>query len=122
MLACSAAPRATPRFIPRGSTAALCRPNAVSGVRRHEGVNDRDEVAKRVREGFVPLISEHRGFVAYYHGDASEEGVIFSISVFEDQADAEDSNRLAADFVKENLAELMPNPPMTTTGHVRAQS
>jgi hypothetical protein len=35
------------------------------------------------------LISEHRGFVAYYHGDASE-GVIFSISVFEDQADEED--------------------------------
>jgi hypothetical protein len=91
-------------------------------VRRHEGVNDRDEVAKRVREGFVPLISEHRGFVAYYHGDASEEGVIFSISVFEDQADEEDSNRLAADFVKENLAELMPNPPMITAAHVRAQS
>jgi hypothetical protein len=90
-------------------------------VRRHEGGNDRDEVAKRVREGFVPLISEHRGFVAYYHGDASE-GVIFSISVFEDQADEEDSNRLAADFVKENLAELMPNPPAITAGPVRAQS
>jgi hypothetical protein len=52
----------------------------------------------------------------------SEEGVIFSISVFEDQADEEDSNRLAADFVKENLAELMPNPPAITAGPVRAQS
>ena len=91
-------------------------------VRRYEGVNDPDEVAKQVREGFIPLISEHRGFAAYYYVDDSEEGVIFSISVFENQADEEDSNRLAADFVKENLAELLPNPPMITAGHVRAQA
>ena len=91
-------------------------------VRRYEGVKDPDECAKRVREGFVPLISEHRGFVAYYWVDDSEEDVMFSTSVFEEQADEEDSNRLAADFVKENLAEMLPNPPMITAGHVRAQS
>ena len=91
-------------------------------VRRYEGVNNPDEVAKRVREGFVPLISDHRGFVAYYFADDSEEGVVFSTSVFEDPADEEDSNRLAADWVKANIAELLPNPPMITAGHVRAQS
>ena len=91
-------------------------------VRRYEGVNDPDEVAKRVDEGFIPLISEHQGFVAYYYVDDSEEGVVFSISVFEDQAGEEDSNRLAADFVKENLAELLPSPPMITAGNVRATS
>jgi hypothetical protein len=32
-------------------------------VRRYEGVKNPDEVANRVREGFVPLISDHRGFV-----------------------------------------------------------
>jgi hypothetical protein len=79
-------------------------------------------VAKRVREGFVPLISEHRGFVAYYFVDDSEEGVIFSTSVFEDQADEADSNRLAADWLKANIAELLPNPPVITAGHVKAQS
>jgi hypothetical protein len=89
-------------------------------VRRYEGIRNPDELAKRVREGFVPLISEHRGFVAYYWVDDSEEGVMFSTSVFEDQADEEDSNRLAADFVKENLADLLPNPPMITAGHVVA--
>ena len=47
---------------------------------------------------------------------------MFSTSVFEDQADEEDSNRLAADFVKANLAELLPNPPEITAGHVMAQS
>jgi hypothetical protein len=89
-------------------------------VRHYEGITDPDEAAKRVREGFVPLISEHQGFVAYYWVDAGD-GVMFSTSVFEDQADEEDSNRLAADFVKENLADLFPNPPVITAGRVVAQ-
>ena len=33
-------------------------------VRHYEGITNPDEAAKRVREGFVPLISEHQGFVA----------------------------------------------------------
>ena len=89
-------------------------------VRRYEGVTDSDEAAKRVREGFVPLISEHKGFVAYYWVDQGD-GVMFSTSIFEDQADEEDSNRLAADWVKENLAEVLPNPPGITAGHVVAE-
>ena len=90
-------------------------------VRRYEGVTDSDEAAKRVREGFVPLIRDHQGFVAYYWMDAGD-GVMFSTSVFEDQADEEDSNRMAADWVKENIADLLPNPPAITAGHVVAQS
>ena len=31
-------------------------------VRHYEGVKDPDEAGKRVREGFVPLISAHEGF------------------------------------------------------------
>ena len=91
-------------------------------VRRYEGVNDPDEVAKRVREGFIPLIREHEGFVAYYFVDDEEEDVIFTTSVFEHQDAEEESNRQAADFVKENLAELLPNPPAITAGRVTAQS
>ena len=90
-------------------------------VRRYEGVTNTDEVGKRIREGFVPLISEHRGFVAYYEVDAGD-GVMSSTSVFEDQAAAEDSNALAADWVNANIAELVPNPPVITAGHVVAQS
>jgi hypothetical protein len=90
-------------------------------VRRYEGITDPEEAGKRVREGFVPLMSNHRGFVAYYWVDAGD-GVMISTSVFEDQADEEDSNALAADFVKEHLADFFPNPPMITAGHVVAQS
>jgi hypothetical protein len=90
-------------------------------VRRYEGVTDPDEAAKRVDEGFVPLIRDHQGFVAYYWVD-SGDGVMFSTSVFEDQADEEDSNRMAAEWVKANIADLLPNPPVITAGHVVAQS
>ena len=90
-------------------------------VRRYEGVTDPDEAAKRVSDDFVPLIRDHKGFVAYYWMD-SGNGVMFSTSVFEDQADEEDSNRMAADWVKANIAELLPNPPEITAGRVVAQS
>jgi hypothetical protein len=48
-------------------------------VRRFAGVRDSQKVAK---EGFVPLISEMPGFVAYYLVDAGD-GVTVSTSVFE---------------------------------------
>ena len=89
-------------------------------VRRYEGVTNPDEAGTRVREGFVPLISEHRGFVAYYWVDAGD-GVMFSTSVFEDQADEEDSNAMAAEWVKANIADVLPSPPVITAGHVVAQ-
>src|ERR671926_886729 len=88
-------------------------------VRRYEGVTDPQEAGRLVDEGFVPIISEVPGFVAYYWIDAGD-GVMISTSVFEDQPGAEESNRRAADFVQENLASLLPNPPQITAGEVVA--
>jgi hypothetical protein len=51
-------------------------------VRRCEGVTDPQKAGQLVQEGFVPLISEMPGFVAYYWVDASD-GVMVSTSVFE---------------------------------------
>jgi hypothetical protein len=89
-------------------------------VRRYEGVTDPKEAGRRVSEGFVPLISQVPGFVAYYWVDAGG-GVMVSISVFQDRAGAEESNRRAAEFVRERLAPLLPNPPQITAGEVVAQ-
>jgi hypothetical protein len=88
-------------------------------VRHYEGVRDSEEVAKRVREGFVPLISSIEGFVAYYFVDVGD-GVMASTSVFESQEHEEESNEDAAAWVKENVADLLPNPPTITAGHVVA--
>jgi hypothetical protein len=88
-------------------------------MRRYEGVTDPAEAGKRVSEGFIPLIRDIEGFVTYYwvdHGD----GVMVSCSVFEDQSGEEESTRRAKEWVKENAAELIPNPPEITDGHVVA--
>jgi hypothetical protein len=76
-----------------------------------------DELMRRVKEGFVPIISQGTGFMAYYAINAGD-GVVASISVFETQAGAEESNRMAADWVKQNLASLLPTPPEITAGEM----
>jgi hypothetical protein len=88
-------------------------------VRRYEGVTDTKKVAKLAREGFIPIISEMPGFVAYYLVDAGD-GVTVSTSVFEHKDAEEQSNWQAGEFVAEHLAPLMPNPPQVTTGEVVA--
>jgi hypothetical protein len=70
-------------------------------------------------EGFVPIISEMPGFVAYYLVDAGD-GVMVSTSVFEHKDAEEQSNFRAGEFVAEHLAPLLPNPPQVTAGEVVA--
>ena len=88
-------------------------------VRRYEGVSNPTEAARRVNEGFVPLISQIPGFVAYYWVDAGSD-VMISTSVFQDQASAEESNSRAAEYVRQNLVSVLPNPPQITAGEVVA--
>ena len=92
-----------------------------AAVRRYEGVTDSAEAARLVNEGFVPLMRQVSGFVAYYWIDAGD-GVMVSTSVFQDRAHEEESNRRAADWVRENLAALLPHPPSITAGEVVAHS
>jgi hypothetical protein len=63
-----------------------------------------------VNEGFIPIISEMPGFVAYYWVDAGD-GVIVSTSVFEHKEAEEESTFKAGDFVAKDLEPLLPNPP-----------
>ncbi|MFD4508796.1 hypothetical protein [Streptomyces sp. NPDC058457] len=88
-------------------------------VRRYEGVTDPAEAGRRVDEGFVPLLRQVPGFVAYYWIDAGD-GVMVSTSIYEDQAGADESVKRAADFVRGSLAALLPNPPQVTAGQVVA--
>ena len=88
-------------------------------VRRFEGVTDPREVARRVNEGLVPLISQIPGFLAYSWVDAGG-GVMVSINLFENQAGAEEANRQAPDWVRQHIATLLPNAPQITAGEVVA--
>ncbi len=88
-------------------------------VRRYEGVTDPQKVGQVAQEGFVPIISEMPGFVAYYLADAGD-GVIVTTSVFEHKDAEEQSTFRAGGFIAENLAPLIPNPPQVTAGEVVA--
>ncbi|MEU3933309.1 hypothetical protein AB0E85_14915 [Streptomyces sp. NPDC029044] len=90
-------------------------------IRRYEGVTDPAEAGRRVNEEFLPLIRQVRGFVAYYFVDAGG-GVVVSTGFFEDRAGAEESTERAGGFVRDRLAELLPNPPQITAGEVVARS
>ncbi|MFD7877910.1 hypothetical protein ACFV5G_28080 [Streptomyces sp. NPDC059766] len=92
-----------------------------AAVRRYEGVTDPAEAARLVDEGFVPLMRQVPGFVAYYWIDAGD-GVMVSTSVFQDRSGADESNSRAADFVRDRLAPLLPNPPRVTAGEVVAHA
>jgi hypothetical protein len=88
-------------------------------VRRYEGVTNPSEAGRRVSEGFMPVLAQIPGFVAYYWVDAGGS-VMISTSVFQDKAGTEESNRKAVDWVRQNLAPLLPNPPQVTSGEVVA--
>ncbi|APU38768.1 hypothetical protein ACFCYM_16660 [Streptomyces sp. NPDC056254] len=88
-------------------------------IRRYEGVADPAEAGRIVDEGFVAILRRVPGFVAYYWVDAGD-GVMVSTSVYEDRAGADESVARAADFVRDHLASLLPNPPQVTAGEVVA--
>jgi hypothetical protein len=90
-------------------------------IRRYEDVTDPAEAGRRVSEDFVPLIKEIPGFIAYYWIDAGD-GVMASTSVFEDRAGARASTEKAAEWVQENIASLLPNPPLVVAGEVVASA
>jgi hypothetical protein len=91
-----------------------------ASIRRYEGLDPAsvEQIIQRAGEGFVPIVSEVAGFVGYYIIDAGD-GVLATISVFESEAAAEESNQAAASWVKENLAELVSSPPQITAGEAR---
>ncbi len=90
-----------------------------AAVRVYEGITDDVEAGRLVRESFLPLLDQVEGFIGYYWIDAGD-GAMASLSLFDDKAGADASVELAHQWVEENAAALMPNPPQVTEGLVVA--
>jgi predicted solute-binding protein len=75
------------------------------------------DIVRRVQVGFVPVISQTPGFVAYHILDTGS-GTITSVSLFQDQAGADESTRRASEWVSQNLASLLLLPAQLTAGEV----
>ena len=78
-----------------------------------------DKVLQGIREGFIPVIKNAPGFLAYYALD-SGSGTLTSISIFEHRAGAEKSNKLAEDWVGMTLSSALPTSPQIIVGKVGA--
>ena len=89
-------------------------------IRRYESIDAsrKLEVLKKVDEALVPTLSELPGFNSYSLVD-SGNGVMTSISFFDNAAQAEESTRVAGSWLREQKLETaLPNPPKITSGDV----
>jgi hypothetical protein len=89
-------------------------------IRRYEGIDRSrtDELVKNVGENLLPRLSEMPGFSGYYLIEAGN-GVMSSVGFFETSAQADESTRIASNWVRdEKLEKLLPNPPKITGGEV----
>jgi hypothetical protein len=81
--------------------------------RRYEGIDPTriDELTRKVNASLIPRLSRLPGFSGYFLVEAGE-GVLRSTSLFDTSAQAEDSSRVAADWLhEEKLGQIVPNPP-----------
>ena len=85
----------------------------------HFDKKDSAEIDRLVQDGFVPIIRKAQGFVRYYWLDTGD-GEAASFGVFKDKAGADESVRLAADFVRTKMAALLRQKPEIIEGPIKA--
>ena len=81
-----------------------------------------DELTTKVNESLAPKLSKLPGFAGYYLIETGN-GIMSSLSLFENVEQAEESTRVAATWVRdEKLESAFPNSPKVTSGKVLARS
>jgi len=89
-------------------------------VRRYEGidVSQKDELTKKIGESLAPRLSKLPGFNNYFLIDTGN-GVMSSVGLFDNSTQADESTRVASEWVRdEKLERVLPNPPKVTDGEV----
>ena len=76
-----------------------------------------EELARRIKEGAIPIISDVEGFMAYYVVYAPDDTVT-AISIFNNYAGAEESNKRAVAWIEQNLTPLLVGPATAVAGPV----
>jgi len=89
-------------------------------VRRYEGIDTRrtEELTRKVGESLTPRLSKLPGYGGYFLIEAGN-GVMSSVNFFDTSAQADESTRVVAEWLREEkLESLVPNPPKITGGEV----
>ena len=76
-----------------------------------------EELVRRIKEGAIPIISDVEGFRAYYVVYVPDDTVT-AISIFNDYAGAEESNRRALAWLERSLTPLLAGPATAMAGPV----
>ena len=76
-----------------------------------------EEISRRVRARFVPLLQELPGFRGYYLLEGGPD-VLISIRVFDSADEALASNEIAATWMRENVLEFVKGMPEVMAGNV----
>jgi hypothetical protein len=76
-----------------------------------------EELTQKIKEGAIPIISDVEGFMGYYVVYAPDDTVI-AISLFNNYASAEESNRRALGWIERELAPLLTGPASAIAGPV----
>jgi hypothetical protein len=85
-------------------------------VRRYTNQPGLAEKFAARRKDIESVIRTAPGFVAYYMLSTPDGAT--TVTVCEDQSGAEESNRIAADWIKKNLANVVTKAPEITAGQV----
>lgn len=89
-------------------------------VRRYEGIDASkiEQLKKSVDENLAPTLSKLPGFSSYFLIDTGN-GVMSSVGVFDTSAQANESTRVASEWVRDQkLEEILQSPPKVTDGEI----
>ena len=89
-------------------------------IRRYESIDQsrKSEVLKKVDENLLPALKDLPGFNGYSVIDAGD-GVITSVGFFDTAAQADESTRVVASWLREQkLDTVFSTPPKITSGTV----
>ena len=91
-----------------------------ASARRYRGMapNAVDQIVAR-RQEFEPLLKGVAGFRAWYLL-RTDDGMI-TVTLCDDRAGAEESVRVAGEYVRQNMPDLVPDPPSVANGEVALQ-
>src|ERR1700722_2035486 len=76
-----------------------------------------EELARRIKEGAIPIVSDVEGFMAYYVVYAPDDTVT-AISIFNKYAEAEEANRRMIAWIEQDLGPLLTGPASAVAGPV----
>ena len=92
-------------------------------IRRYDAIDSErtSELVKKVDETLVPSLTELPGFSGYCLIEAGD-GILSSVDFYDTVEHAEESTRVATNWVREQKLETaLPNAPKITTGEVVVQ-